>query len=277
MPSRIVKAWILALDKTLPSDNATRLLWPCPSCNLVCDRAIKRSDPLELEYFELTGENDEFLLELAKHGETDAIDILFSRHRPILRRSALRFLRNEAEAEDVVQDSLTLAFVHLSQYQGRAQFRTWLLSILLNVARTRLRSRKRDRSLSLEQTLDDQSAEPIMTLRDPGPGPDQMMAAEERRRIVRETLNCLSSDFRTAYDLCYVKGLSTREAADSLGVNQETLKVRLFRGKRKLRTRVSALNSKTHPMTPRRHLHDMEVIQERREHVCLPAGESPIQ
>jgi len=239
--------------------------------------AIKRSDTLEPEYFELAGANDELLLDLARHGETVAIDILFSRHRPILRRAALRFLRNEAEAEDVVQESLTLAFVHLSQFGGRAQFRTWLLSILFNAARTRLRNRKRDRSLSLEETLGDPNAEPLMTLRDPTPGPDQVMAAEERRRIVREALNYLSSDFRTAYDLCYVKGLSAREAAASLGVNQETLKVRLFRGKRKLTRRVSALNAKTPPTSAGHGLHNLAVTPGRGEHICLPVGESSIQ
>lgn len=232
---------------------------------------------MEREYSELAGANDESLIEWARQGEREAIDLLFARHVRVLRLTALRFLRNEAEAEDVVQDSLMSAFVHLSQYAGRAQFRTWLLSILLNTARTRVRGRKTDRSLSLEETLAGPNAAPIMTLRDPSPGPDQLMAARERRRIVREALDCLSPEFRAAYYLCYVKGLSAKEAAASLGVNQETLKVRLFRGRRKLTTKLSKKNGQTDHAVPRTCPRRMEVVQKRNEPSCLPTGEPSIQ
>ncbi|HEX4076160.1 MAG TPA: sigma-70 family RNA polymerase sigma factor [Candidatus Acidoferrales bacterium] len=234
-------------------------------------------------YSELAGANDESLIELARQGERDAIDVLFSRHMPILQRTALKFLHNEAEAEDVVQDSLTSAFVHLSQYAGRAQFRTWLLSILLNTARTRVRGRKGDRNLSLEEELGDSGAAPILALRDPRPGPDQVMAAQEQQGILQEALNYLSPDFRAAYYLCYVKGLSAKEAAARLGVNQQTLKVRLFRGKRKLTTRLSIIRgikgakSEAHLGARRSRLCRAGAMQSSAKHSCLGSGESPIQ
>jgi RNA polymerase sigma-70 factor, ECF subfamily len=196
---------------------------------------------LERGSFELTAVDDERLLDLARRGERRAMDLLFSRHRCALRYTALKFLRNEAEAEDVVQDSLLSAFVHLSQYAGRAKFRTWLQSIVLNAARTRVRNRKWDRSVSLDEMLGGADAGPIVTLRDPHPGPDQEMVVQERRRMVREASKRLSPDFRAAYCLCYVKGLSIKEAAANLGVNEETLKTRLFRGQRKLTARLSAM------------------------------------
>jgi RNA polymerase sigma-70 factor, ECF subfamily len=227
---------------------------------------------LEREYSDLAGANDESLLELAKRGERAAIDVLFSRHIPVLRRTALKFLRNEADADDVVQDSLTLAFVHLSQYEGRAQFRTWLVSILLNAARTRVRGRKTDRNLSLEEALGGPNAAPVMTLRDPGPGPDQVMAARERQGILRAALSYLSPDFRTAYYLCCVKGMSAKDAAARLGVNQQTLKVRLFRGKRKLTKRLSGVHSQIRLRAPEQG-GTAEAIQKREEHSSLPAGE----
>lgn len=231
---------------------------------------------MEQGYLELEAANDEALIELARQGDRDAFDVLFSRHMPILQRTALRFLRNQAEAEDVVQDSLTSAFVHLSQYAGRAQFRTWLLSILLNTARTRVRGRKKDRDLSLEETMVGPGAAPIASLRDPRPAPDQLMAARERRRILREALDYLSPDFRVAYDLCYVKGLSAKEAAASLGVNQQTLKVRLFRGKRKLTTRLSALNGRLRRQTLRNHPYHTDAAGKRKDG-CLSTGDSSIQ
>ncbi len=176
---------------------------------------------------------------MARRGDNGAIDLLFSRHIPALRSMAVRFLRNEAEAEDLVQDSLLSAFVHLPQFAGRSQFRTWLFSILLNSARTRVRRRKPDRYISLEEVSH-------RMIPDPALQPDQIVARLERRKIVREVLNDLSPEFRTAYYLCYVKGLSKREAAGRVGVNPQTFKVRLFRGRRKLANRLSVLDERGH-------------------------------
>lgn len=150
---------------------------------------------------------------------------------------AVRFLRNEAEAEDVLQDSLLSAFLHLPQYAGRSQFRTWLFSILLNSARTKVRRRRPDRYISLEEVSDGM-------IPDPAPQPDQIVARQEIRKIVRDALNDFSPEFRTAYYLCYVKGLSKREAADRVGVNPQTFKVRLFRGRRRLASKLDVLNER---------------------------------
>lgn len=174
---------------------------------------------------------------MARRGDNRAIDLLFSRHIPALRSMAVRFLRNEAEAEDVLQDSLLSAFLHLPQYAGRSQFRTWLFSILLNSARTKVRRRRPDRYISLEEVSDGM-------LPDPSPQPDQIVARQEIRQIVRGALNSFSPEFRTAYYLCYVKGLSKREAADRVGVNPQTFKVRWFRGRRKLATKLYVLNER---------------------------------
>lgn len=180
---------------------------------------------------------DDSLLQMARRGDNRAIDLLFSRHIPALRSMAVRFLRNEAEAEDVLQDSLLSAFLHLPQYAGRSQFRTWLFSILLNSARTKVRRRRPDRYISLEEVSDGM-------IPDPAPQPDQIVARHEIRKIVRDALNGVSPEFRTAYYLCYVKGLSKREAADRVGVNPQTFKVRLFRGRRKLASKLDLLNER---------------------------------
>jgi RNA polymerase sigma-70 factor, ECF subfamily len=197
---------------------------------------------LQSVYSELETANDEVLLQLAKQGEPAATDVLFSRHIPVLRNTARRFLRNEAEADDVVQDSLTSAFVHLSQFAGQAQFRTWLLSILLNAARSRVRSRKRERSVSLDEILEGPNPGIVMRLHASEPGQDQIVTLKERRRLVSQSLRELSPNFRTAYYLCYVKGMSASAAAGVLGVNRETFKVRLLRGKRKLLAKLSETN-----------------------------------
>ena len=89
-------------------------------------------------------------------------------------------------------------------------------------------------TLSVEEGMRDPGSNPIKRLRHPGPDPDQVFAARERRKILAQTLRHLPADFKQALYLCYVKGLSVRDAASTLGVNQQTFKVRLFRGRRKL-------------------------------------------
>ena len=225
--------------------------------------------------------NDDSLVELARQGKQAATDQLFSRHICALRHMAIRFLRNEAEAEDVVQDSLMAAFIHLPQYAGRSQFRTWLFSILLNAARTRVRSRRPDRHLSIDET-------PATTLPDGGPTPDQAVEIRERREIVRDAVNELSPEFRVAYHLCFVKGFSAREAAALTGVNPETFKVRLFRGKRRLANKLVILNEKRHgargPQAqppermgrPKRHMHQrrdaVRTLRVRETHEMSPTA-----
>jgi RNA polymerase sigma-70 factor, ECF subfamily len=198
---------------------------------------------LQSVYSELESANDDLLVQLAKEGEPAATDVLFSRHIPVLRNTARRFLRNEAEADDVVQDSLTSAFVHLSQFAGHAQFRTWLLSILLNAARSRVRSQRRERSVSLDEILQGPNPGIVMRMHASTPGQDQILTLQERRRLVSQSLKELSPNFRTAYYLCYVKGMSASAAAAALGVNRETFKVRLLRGKRKLLAKLSQAGS----------------------------------
>jgi RNA polymerase sigma-70 factor (ECF subfamily) len=198
------------------------------------------------EYSELDTAPDETLLKLAQRGDRTATNLLFSRHRPVLHGAALRYLRNRADAEDAVQDSLILAHRHLAQFEGRAQFRTWLVSIVLNTARSRLRSCEMGRNLSVEEGMEDPGPNPIKRLKHAGPGPDQVFATQERRQILARILRHLPADFKRELYLCYVKGLSIREAACALGVNQQTFKVRLFRGRRKLARSLSTGNHHAH-------------------------------
>jgi RNA polymerase sigma-70 factor, ECF subfamily len=191
---------------------------------------------------ELEIADDETLLVLAQRGNPTAANMLFSRHGPILHRAALRYLRNREDAEDAVQDGLILAHRHLAQFEGRARFRTWLVSIISNTARTMVRGCRMSRTLSVEEGLQDPRQNPIKRLRHPGPEPDRVLAAQECRRILARTLRHLPADNRRALYLRYVKGLSVREAACSLGINEQTFKARLFRGRRRLATRLAAQN-----------------------------------
>jgi RNA polymerase sigma-70 factor, ECF subfamily len=201
------------------------------------------------ECHELDAASEETLVKLAQGGDHAAANLLFSRQRSVLYRAALRYLKNPADAEDAIQDGLLLAHRHLGQFEGRARFQTWLVSIILNTARARIRRGCRRRTLSIEDGLHDPASNPIKGLHHAGPGPDQIFAIEERRQILARTLAYLPADFRRALYLTYVKGLSVREAACVLGINPETFKARLFRGKRKLARSLSSQNQDVHHLS----------------------------
>lgn len=176
---------------------------------------------------------DEALLKLARQGDNTATNLLFSRHMPALRRTALRYLRNRADSDDAVQDSLMSAYVHLSQFEGRARFRTWLVSIVINAARA-VRRRPNDWTLSVEEGMQDLHPNATKKLSASGSGPDEIFAVQERKRILAESLGNVSSNQKQALYLYYVKELPVREAACAMGVKPQTFKARLFRGRRKL-------------------------------------------
>lgn len=188
---------------------------------------------MEKSYTEPNILPDEALLRLARQGDNTATNLLFSRHMLALRRTALRYLGNRADSDDVVQNSLMSAYVHLSQFEGRARFRTWLVSIVINAARAD-RRRPSHCTLSVEEGMQDLRPNAIKKLAAPGCGPDEIFAVQERKRILAESLGNVSRNLKRALYLYYVKELPIREAACAMGVKPQTFKARLFRGRRKL-------------------------------------------
>jgi RNA polymerase sigma-70 factor (ECF subfamily) len=179
--------------------------------------------------------NQADLIRRAVSGDQDALEKIFSRHSPALYQTALRLVGTPEEAEDVLQEGMLNAFRNLRRFEGRSQFSTWLTRIVINAALMRLRSRRARPVVSLDEKL---SSEDDATFADQfadeGPNPEQVYAREELRDILHRHLSRLSPVLRTAFLLREVQGLSTQEAAESLGVSEGTLKARLHRAKRQL-------------------------------------------
>lgn len=168
-----------------------------------------------------------------------ALDDLFASSTSHLFQAALRILLNTEDAEDAVQDSLLRAFRKLHQFDGRARFSTWLHRIAINSSLMGLRKRKYRRELPLEPMFE--GAELVAPAIDPAsdePSPEEQCAQEEERRIVSEALLKLPGKFRTAIELCILEGLPIKDAARRLGVPVSTMKARLFRARRALKTTV---------------------------------------
>jgi len=161
-------------------------------------------------------------------------DVIAS-HSLRFRRIALGHLGNAADAEDAVQDALLSAVTHVHQFRGQAKMSTWLMTIVINSARMKLRRRSPQVQVALDEPWSKQNLSPADTVSDTRPGPEEVY----RKRQIAETLAHatlrLSPTLRTTFRLRDVDGLSIRETAQLLGVPTGTVKARLARARMRLR------------------------------------------
>lgn len=180
---------------------------------------------------------DADLIVHAQAGDETAIRVLVQRHNRRLFRSARAIVRNDGEAEDVVQATYVHAFTHLDAFRGEAQLSTWFTRIALNEALGRVRRRRS--SVGLEEI--DMTAEtgrgqvlqfPIALS---ASDPETEFARGETRRLLERAVDGLPDDFRTIFILRDVEGMSTEEAASHLGIKPATAKTRLHRARSMMR------------------------------------------
>jgi len=178
--------------------------------------------------------NDETLISTGLRGDERALDTLFARHRRLLHSLAVRILHNHEDAEDAVQNCMVLAFRNLPKFEYHGAFRSRLVRILINEAIAILRKKKARRQIVSVPTLNEKSGEWLDRFPSPGPNPEQALANRESVMALTKHLVRLSSPMRSAILLCYIGEHSFEEAAKVLGVAANTVKIRLFRARRKL-------------------------------------------
>jgi RNA polymerase sigma-70 factor, ECF subfamily len=178
---------------------------------------------------ERTGEgwSDQEIVDRVKGGETALYEIIMRRYNQRLYRVARAILRDDAEAEDVMQDAYVRAYQHLDQFEGRALFSTWLTRIAVHEALARLRSR--NRTGQLEQTEDD--GEFRMDVLETSPDPEQNASRAELGHLLEEAVLRLPEQYRAVVMLRDIEELSTTETAAALDLTEPNVKVRLHRGR----------------------------------------------
>jgi RNA polymerase sigma-70 factor, ECF subfamily len=185
------------------------------------------SPAVELETSEYS---DAEIIQEVLEGNTPMFELLMRRYNERVYRAARSIVRDEQEAEDIMQQAYVNAFTHLRQFNGSAQFSTWLTKIALNEALARVRRRGR-----YEAFDDDLSnVEPFMSS-SAVQNPERQAFAEELRGLLEWAIDTLPDGMREVFVLRDVEGLSTSEAADSLGVSEDVVKTRLSRGRAALR------------------------------------------
>jgi len=179
-------------------------------------------------------------LPLALNGDQEALGRLLASHTPQLYRVALRVLGTPEDAEDALQEGLLQVVQHFQEFEGRSRFSTWLTRVVINAALMQLRRRRRVVMTSIDEKLDPDALSLADTFTDPGPNPEEMCAQEESRQILRRKLRTLPAAYGSALWLRDLQGMSTREAAEAMGIPEGSLKSHLHRARLRLRDEVGA-------------------------------------
>jgi RNA polymerase sigma-70 factor, ECF subfamily len=166
---------------------------------------------------------------------------------------ALSYMKNEADAEDVAQEATVRAFRKLYSFRAESKFSTWLISITINEARTRLRRKVLVRMESLDQLPDEDKGLSPATLRDWREIPSEAIERDEVRKLIQQAVDQLPDIYREVFLLRDVEELSINEAAEALKISIPSVKVRLHRAHLMLQKQL-APQLRTVIRTPRRRL-----------------------
>jgi len=180
--------------------------------------------------------SDEDVVQRILAGQTALFEVLMRRHNERLYRAARAILRDEHEAEDVMQQAYVNAYSHLRQFDGRASFATWLTRIAIHEALARARRRGRYTSMDAEDTGGFTWAAPTA----PAPDPERLAFSSELGTLMEAAIDRLPDGAREVFMLRTVEGLSTEEAAAALEVSEAVIKTRLSRARAALRRELAA-------------------------------------
>ncbi|HVP42192.1 MAG TPA: sigma-70 family RNA polymerase sigma factor [Terriglobales bacterium] len=179
------------------------------------------------------------LVHAAKAGDISAFEQLVKRYDRNVFRIAQHITQNREDAEDVVQDAFLKAYENLEQFQENSKFYTWLVRIAVNESLMKLRRRRTDKTVSLDQEIQTEEDTMPREVADWSPNPEQLYKQGELKEILTRTINGLPTSFRTVFVLRDVEGLSTEETAEALGLSIPAVKSRLLRARLQLRERLS--------------------------------------
>jgi RNA polymerase sigma-70 factor (ECF subfamily) len=187
-----------------------------------------------------TGTFDESaLVQRAKRGETEAYSELVRKYENKVFRLAKNITQNDEDAEDVLQDAFVKAYEHLDNFHEQSKFYTWLVRIAVNEALMRLRKRKTDRTVPLDEPVDTGEETVVREIAVWDDNPEEKYGTTEIRRILDEAIQSLKPAFRTVFQLRDIEELSTEETAQLLGLSIPAVKSRLLRARLQLREKLT--------------------------------------
>jgi len=187
-----------------------------------------------------TEDGDTRLVELVQRGDRTAFNVLVLKYQHKVMKLVMRYVRNQAEAEDITQEAFIKAYRALPSFRGDSAFYTWLYRIAINTAKNSLVARRKrlvDYDLDL-QDPDDYTAQVLLKHSDT---PERLLLTEEIRQTVQEAMKALPDDLREAITLRELDGLSYEEIAEVMDCPVGTVRSRIFRAR-------EAIDNKLRPL-----------------------------
>ncbi|WP_316183145.1 RNA polymerase sigma factor [Bradyrhizobium sp. SZCCHNRI1009] len=181
-----------------------------------------------------SGEDD--LIRRAKARDETAIRAILQANNRRLFRIARGILRNDSEAEDVVQETYVRALTHLDEFRGQSSLSTWLVRIAMNEAMGRLRGQRP--ALQLDVQHQDRPGAEVIQFPATSSDPEKSVAQRQIQAVVERAIDDLSEPFRLVFIARAIEEMSIDETADLLGLKPETVKTRLHRARGMLRENV---------------------------------------
>lgn len=180
---------------------------------------------------------DEEILRRVLAGDTALFEVLMRRNNSRIYRAVRAIVRDEAEVEDVMQQTYVSAYIHLRQFVGAAKFGSWLTRIAVNEALARVRRRGR---FAAFETIPGRGEEEMKEVGSDESNPERQAANRELGGLLESSIDRLPDRYRVVFILREVEGLSTAETAECLALSEELVKVTLHRAKARLREDIFA-------------------------------------
>ncbi|HEV2178039.1 MAG TPA: sigma-70 family RNA polymerase sigma factor [Terriglobia bacterium] len=175
----------------------------------------------------------------AKAGSYEAFEALVNRYEQKIYRLGLNITGNAEDAEDVLQEAFLKAFKKLPDFREDSRFYTWLVRIAVNEGLMKLRKRRSDKSVPMDDAVNDEGEVTPREFADWKPNPEQQLGQTELRAILQQAIASLPPILRVVFSLRDVEGLSTEETAATLDLTVPAVKARLFRARLRLREELS--------------------------------------
>src|SRR5579872_1628466 len=179
------------------------------------------------------------VLSLAREGDVKAFSELVRRYEGKIFRLAQHITQNREDAEDVLQETFMKAYEHLDQFKGDSKFYTWIVRIAVNQALMKLRRRKTDKSVSLDETIDTGEDTVTREIATWDEDPEQRFSREELGGLLDTAIQSLDAPYRSVFVLRDIDELSTEETAEALGLSVPAVKSRLLRARLQLREKLT--------------------------------------
>ncbi len=172
------------------------------------------------------------LIDRVRRGDSSAFYELVRPNEKVLFVSARSILKNDADAEDCAQEAILKAFKHIGGFRGDCRFSTWLVSIVINEARMRLRKNRWTESID---EVDDEGNSVVRDCADPRPLQLDVVLNDQLRAALQDAIAGLSPIYREVFAMRDINQMSIAETAEALKITEATVKVRLLRARLKLR------------------------------------------